>query len=886
MTKPSQRRSVRYDQSGFMWGLIHILDFRHASRSTRKHLADKQRGSRLKSDAGNMGFNPKLSTNLKEKFVGTLGGEESFQMAAAGSPANMASMKVLIEEEMVCELHTGDKISNSNLHHEEHIVRKRNWKRRKKSRGSLGTDIDNLNGIHESSNYSKFPCNHTPDEGSVNKQNHHEVILEEFCNHINQKGVAEASLKMKPKNIDLEVNEKLHDAINKFIAREVANEKDLRENGRVNFSKEVVDTLQFRNLNEESFLKLLHDPKFMSMNNAGTFNLCKDNGLKDSERVCHSNHNSSKHHKFFRKHMKFQEVKPPEKESNGSDTNTIVILKPGPNALKSYATESRADTLSDSSQSQQVKRARAYFFITEIKKMWRNVMGKEHNVDTTLKRRSFRFRGETPERKSLSKDRFFIEKITKPRDLKVSSELKNAGISKQFPPNIYIEAKRHLFEMLSSGYEEVDSSSGVDSPRTLARILALSEFNSPIPSPARNLEQSFVTAQMRSSGDINNQFRQISGNVEKKMVENNGSCLISSTKGAEPESNNMVTHHTETEEEALFAAAREDMASDGNMRKMDEIALGECIYVDGSSKLISFPITQCVGSTYSSETDYKDGVPQNKEEEVLLNNQSPLFSFESPPHVLITKAEITLDISGDKPERPSPVSVLEPLFMDEEISPARTTSRSVEQLVGPLGIKFEDTNNFNPPEQGNLFKSCLGSEEDILLLYVRSVLQACGLNWNELYLKSQSSFELLEPSSYGEIDFFSNHPQYDQDLVFDCINEILLVMIDDHFQFCPLLSFINPIIRPVPDLNRATGEVWQQVHYHILQMPLPRTLDQIVHRDMKNENRMDLRACVEGIGFEMGDEILDDLIKDYVENLHSLHASILVNIEEKESTSA
>lgn len=161
------------------------------------------------------------------------------------------------------------------------------------------------------------------------------------------------------------------------------------------------------------------------------------------------------------------------------------------------------------------------------------------------------------------------------------------------------------------------------------------------------------------------------------------------------------------------------------------------------------------------------------------------------------------------------------------------------------------------------------------MLYVRSVLRACGPNWNELYLKSQSSDELLEPSFYGEVDFFCNHPQYDQNLVFDCINEVLLEMIDQYFRFCSLVSFIHPIIRPIPNLKAATCEVWKRVHWHLLlPMPLPRNLDQIVQKDMKSEKWMDLRAGTDSIGFEMGDEILDDLIEDYVdEKMQSLHSS-------------
>lgn len=47
MAKKSLRRPVRYekDQSGCMWGLISIFDFRQG-RSTRRLLSDRKLGSR------------------------------------------------------------------------------------------------------------------------------------------------------------------------------------------------------------------------------------------------------------------------------------------------------------------------------------------------------------------------------------------------------------------------------------------------------------------------------------------------------------------------------------------------------------------------------------------------------------------------------------------------------------------------------------------------------------------------------------------------------------------------------------------------------------------------------------------------------------------------
>ena len=72
-------------------------------------------------------------------------------------------------------------------------------------------------------------------------------------------------------------------------------------------------------------------------------------------------------------------------------------------------------------------------------------------------------------------------------------------IPNQRVSNIYIEAKKHLSEMLSNG-DAVADISGRRFPKTLGRILSLPEYNvSPRGSPGRNSELGFVTAQMRLS---------------------------------------------------------------------------------------------------------------------------------------------------------------------------------------------------------------------------------------------------------------------------------------------------------------------------------------------------------------------------------------------------
>ncbi|KAK4744644.1 hypothetical protein SAY87_010956 [Trapa incisa] len=540
--------------------------------------------------------------------------------------------------------------------------------------GRTGLDVDAgiLSGGHKSFNSSKSPCSHTPDE----------VFLEP-----------------EPKNSDHDVKGKL-DQVFKFMG-----------NGRVSLSKEVVDALRVLNLNEESFLRVLQDPT-----------------VENIEELISSDHNSSKQRKLFRTRSKSPEMKPPRKGREEPVAESVLILEPGPTAWKSHAADSRLESLSGSGQSEGA--ARAYFLLAEVKRMWKNVVGKERNPGTAVKRRDLRSRGERPEKKSPTKDGFFTESIAKPN-----------------VPNIYVEAKGKLSGTLSTGHQEIGSSSEDQSRKTLARFLALPDFNSPVSSPGRKWERNFE----KDNGDEELQ----------KLVEDDGSCLNYSTLAAETEPNDVVICSVDIEEGTSPATTGEDLASD------------------------------------------------------------------------------------------------------------------VELFMETLDIRFEGGDNLSPTQQGKLLMNCMEThegkeEEEALLLFIMSALQECGLSWNELYLKSQSSVQLLQPSLLSDTDFFfSNHPWYDHGLVLNFISEALMKVIDRYVTFCCLTPFMKPMIRPIPSPKDVILEAWEQVRGHAHHpTPLGQTLNQIVlHKDVlgKSEEWMDLRPDAESIGFEMGDEILDYLMEEYVD---------------------
>lgn len=156
-------------------------------------------------------------------------------------------------------------------------------------------------------------------------------------------------------------------------------------------------------------------------------------------------------------------------------------------------------------------------------------------------------------------------------------------------------------------------------------------------------------------------------------------------------------------------------------------------------------------------------------------------------------------------------------------------------------------------------------DKEFIFEYVKAVLQASGLNWDECCVRCLTSDQLLDASLCDEVDFFSNQPCYDRKLLFDCINEVLLEVCQHHFGCCPWVSFIKSSIRPVPNMKYATQEVWGGVNWHLLPLPLPHTLDQIVRKDMGRMGAwMDLCFDADAIGVEMGEAILEDLMEDLV----------------------
>ncbi|XVE81294.1 hypothetical protein DITRI_Ditri15bG0052400 [Diplodiscus trichospermus] len=925
MAKRSHRHPMRHekDQLGCMWGLISMFDFR-TGRSTQRLLSDIRNGNRKADGVGNSG-NKLDMTSSGDNCPGTLDGEEKTTAIDACKP----SVKKLLEEEMSGEKVAKEEANNSEVEAKQidswqgdstRKNRKRKNKTRKKSSGN-SLDMDAAENLVLEGSCLRNSEQQTTRSLDIDN------LMEEFCQKIHQKRIncvnhdqpAEGQMQLNQKSSGFE--ERLSEAIKFLVSQKLLNGNQLTEDGELQTSKEVMDALQILSLDEELFLKLLRDPNSLLVKYVQDL---PDAQAKDEESRPLAGSNFSEqesvglrqsNESVNRKQRNFFRRKPKSLERDISDgnnvsqaSNKIVILKPGPTGMQTSETGSCLGSTPESQyiigHRQPNGRVGSHFFLAEIKRKLKHAMGRDqHRIppDGISKR----FPGEQQNSdsggvkenigmNSPTKDHFFIERIARPsmcvktgektsklKGSELGTECETTDFSRQRVSNIYVEAKKHLSEMLTKGDENVDPSSG-QVPKTLGRILSLPEYNSsPVDSPGRSSEPSFITAKMRLARS--DKFQEVSENNQLNLVshlsplaENTQSqpCISGNKTSNEVQGDNAISNNLDTclnsdKEDQISCSTKDEMSSEAVIVAAVSVVKATEMMIQEESKLLDAS-SETSGSSITAdeknvdicevcdENQYPQCLKQNSSEE----EQRTLSPSASPSNSSVTKKSEYLESVTDIQERPSPVSVLEPMFSEDVISPASIRSHSGETSIQPLRIQFEECGSL-ATNQSNHIKTCMDDKESIFE-YIKAVLQPSSFSWDELYIRSLSSDLLLEPLLLDEVEYLPNQLCHDQKLLFDCINEVLMEICGYYFG-SPGVSFVKPNVRPIPNMQNTIQEVWQGVYWHLLPMPLPRTLDHIVRKDLaKTGTWLNLRLDTDCIGVEMGEAILQDLVEDAI----------------------
>ncbi|CAL5383003.1 unnamed protein product [Camellia sinensis] len=794
------------------------------------------------------------------------------------------SVKDLMEEEMFSEQEKNKQTSNAGIEAKEsdpgHSGRvKKNHKRMSKSSKSscdINYELDAAENLGPDNSHR-----HDSEEKTF-KNLDMEVLLNEICQQIYQ-------------NNDLDIqsvfDEKFVEAIKVFVDQRFTN-------GKIDRSKEFTDILQTLSSNKELILKLLKDPNSLSMkqfdnledgqsekdqnsNSSATFNLLGGelNNSKPSEPVARKPHN------FFRRKSKSQEKIVLNGDENCQNSSRIVILKPGPQSVQISETEMK---LSSSPQAHhnlgtkvQTEKIASQFSFTEIKRKLKNAMGKErhgsHSNDQNMGNKDKGVGREKGGWNSPNRNHFYNERFARPaigvknkenncklKDTETSSGNETVDFAKLRVSNIYVEAKKHLSEMLSNG-DEIEDFSSQQLPKSLGRILSLPEFKlSPVCSPRRDnantgqlTQENHVSHLSPSQQDLNDQSC-ISDNPEDTVQ----SCNANSDVLDELARANAV--------EETSRSMRPEKSCEGDVEILGtyELVLEEIEIVEIG--IMDISAEQCSSSIIGDERngDLAELCDEDESASCLKldsfeQDQLLSSSLTSPPSSSITKHVEDLDSSNERSERPSPVSVLEPLFTEDDISPARIKSQTAEPPMQPLQIHFEER-MICATSREICISTCMEDEESAFE-YVEAVLLASDLNWEEFLLRWLSSDQILDASLFDEVELFSNRSCHDQKLLFDCTNEVLQDVCERYFGNSPWVSFIKHNIRPIPRRESLIHEVWEGVEWHLLPMPSPHTLDQIVRKDMaKTRTWMDLRFDVESISIDIGEAIFEELVEDAI----------------------
>ncbi|KAL1219160.1 hypothetical protein V5N11_000545 [Cardamine amara subsp. amara] len=513
-----------------------------------------------------------------------------------------------------------------------------------------------------------------------------------------------------------------------------------------------------------------------------------------------------------------------EDRRNRSQTaKTIVVLKPGMDV--------------DSSTSNKSKTGRTFsrFLIGLIKRRLQSAVGKKSCDDPPVDKRS---QNCCLQEEIQSK----TEKHVSDKEETFCNEGKSEAVkentvedSKKIMSGLYIAAKKHLSEMLANG--DIDMNlPDKEVPRILGKILSLPEFFSPADSP-----------RLTPAHDLVSNLSPLSQITEKPNILQSSSAT-----------NDLIDEDLDKDDDTLFTIDVSVPRDYGN--ETENIEKEEKTEIDPFSETCSSSVSQQVKNVNEDVLEFRE---EDVKKEMFNQAHSPSSPPESPQSssVRLTECrEAVTDVQG----KLSPVSVLEPLFTDDDSSPTTSTSfSSAEMRMQPLCIRFDETDS-PKPDQGNNVKTTTDDKE-LTLAYIEAVVKSSGLSWEELLTRPFYSEQFLELELTDDIVFSATQLCDDKNLLYDCINEVLMDFCWNEFNPGPWISFLKPEVQLISDMEIAAKVAQEGVYWHLLPLPSPHTLDQIVEKDMaRTGSWMDLRFEIGCLGSYTSEMILDELVEEII----------------------
>ncbi|XP_010512478.1 PREDICTED: uncharacterized protein LOC104788425 [Camelina sativa] len=613
------------------------------------------------------------------------------------------------------------------------------------------------------------------------------------------------------KSLGDESEEKFKEIIKRLIAQ---------KEGEIQTCKDLLEAFHVLGSEEESFMKKISSHEDAQTLGGDSKRVVEPEVVSKQEAVVLPKRKPS----FFSRKWKSE-----ERRNRSQVAKTIVVLKPGPSSLN---LDSSSDPHSNVNKSK-TGRTFSRFLIGLVKRRLQSAVGKKSCDDHADKMSQ----NCSMQEEIQSKPDKHIPDEEKPlcKERKSEAADEKDTDSEKIMSGLYIAAKKHLSEMLANGDIDVNLPDK-EVPRILGKILSLPEFCSPAGSPKLNPEHDLVSnLSPLSQTDETPEILQCS-----------------------PDTNDMTDEDLDKEDDTLFTI---DVSVPNDSEKETEnIDKEEKTEIDPISETSSSSISQQVENVDEDALEFRE---EDVNKEMFNQEHSPSSPPGSPPSssVRLTECkETATDVQG----KLSPVSVLEHLYTDDDSSPTTSTSfSSAGMRMQPLCIRFDEADSPKPEKDNNVKISM--DDKELTLAYIEAIVKSAGLDWEELLTRPFYSEQILEPELTDDVVFCPTQLCDDKNLLYDCIDEVLMDFCWNEFNPGPWISFLKPEVQLISDMEIAAKVAREGVYWHLLPLPSPHTLDQIVEKDMARPGSwMDLRFEIGCLGSYTSEIILDELVEEII----------------------
>ncbi|KAL0331273.1 UNVERIFIED_CONTAM: hypothetical protein Sangu_1672800 [Sesamum angustifolium] len=441
-------------------------------------------------------------------------------------------------------------------------------------------------------------------------------------------------------------------------------------------------------------------------------------------------------------------------------------------------------------------------------------------------------------------------------------DFSSGRLSKKREFDVILEAKRQLSARWKN-VNAVETVTNVKSPRTLGRILSSPEHDLWPLSPRRDSQYSCGSAQMRFS--LYNTSPRVTGSSSQVPYGKERACLSPLrpntlvTSGDDCNKYDGTLQIMDTKTSSLIPR------TDKEAHDMDVSMIHNMKSNEVPSGINSMDFTNDTAELHKDDESVMNSVDSLSENEAFTSTADDLPSTPLSIH----RFDVADRIKYQEEHR-SPVSVLEPFFLEDTNSPPSITLQTDRQPLKPLRLDFQECSSESfhpdPPTSAN---SCI-EEQDPLSHYVHLVLQTSCLDWDQLSEISCLPEELLDESLFDEVEFLPPDCYFDPKLLFDHINEVLLEIYQSHFCSPPWLAFTKPKIRSVPLAQLVLDEIMTEADFYLLPRTEKRTLDQLVSKDVAAcRSWLDVQLDTEQIMIDVSEDVLEESILDMLLEFHT-----------------